>query len=198
MQFDQLTLNEVDFMIKQINLTTILPSYTEERTYNLIQGDFGPFKPNIPAKVPLWLAIHLKRSNKCRIVPPDWLNEQILTKVFDSEKQNDELQNLPYQFFEIAHILIKFCCESIPNVQKVRCVLDDIENIRETKIDNKMLKIDQNTKFVRFNNISQYEVNKKRKVLELFMDGLNSIQKVVEKNNMDISKLTVSQHMSQN
>jgi hypothetical protein len=38
-----------------------------------VQGDFGPFRPQIPAKVPLWLAIALKKRGKCRIQPPNWM-----------------------------------------------------------------------------------------------------------------------------
>jgi GINS complex subunit 2 len=45
---------------------------------SFISGEFGPFKPNKPVVVPLWLALYLKQRNKCRIAPPDWLNEEVL------------------------------------------------------------------------------------------------------------------------
>ncbi len=41
---------------------------------HLGQGDFGPFYPQIPVKVPLWLGIAMKKRSKCRIQPPDWMS----------------------------------------------------------------------------------------------------------------------------
>jgi GINS complex subunit 2 len=38
-----------------------------------VQGDFGPFFPQIPTKVPLWLAVALKKRSKCTIRTPDWM-----------------------------------------------------------------------------------------------------------------------------
>ena len=37
------------------------------------QGDFGPFNPSMPTKVPLWLAVNLKKQHKCRVQAPEWL-----------------------------------------------------------------------------------------------------------------------------
>lgn len=39
------------------------------------QGDVGPFQPQRPVQVPLWLAITLKTRHKCTIRPPDWLSK---------------------------------------------------------------------------------------------------------------------------
>lgn len=39
-----------------------------------LQGDFGPFYPQIPVKVPLWLAAALKKRGKCTIRPPQWMS----------------------------------------------------------------------------------------------------------------------------
>ena len=38
-----------------------------------MQGDYGPFQPNIPVQVPLWLALLLKKRNKCRVQAPEWM-----------------------------------------------------------------------------------------------------------------------------
>lgn len=42
--------------------------------YDFVQGEFGPFNPSMHSQVPLWLAVHLKQRQKCRIEPPEWLN----------------------------------------------------------------------------------------------------------------------------
>ncbi|KAG8508378.1 DNA replication complex GINS protein PSF2 [Galemys pyrenaicus] len=38
------------------------------------QGDLGPFNPGLPVDVPLWLAINLKQRQKCRLLPPEWMD----------------------------------------------------------------------------------------------------------------------------
>lgn len=38
------------------------------------QGDLGPFNPGLPVDVPVWLALNLKQRQKCRIVPPEWMD----------------------------------------------------------------------------------------------------------------------------
>ena len=40
----------------------------------IVQGDFGPFRPQIPVTVPLWLGIAMKKRSKCRIQPPEWMS----------------------------------------------------------------------------------------------------------------------------
>ncbi|TEA28644.1 hypothetical protein DBR06_SOUSAS1470910001, partial [Sousa chinensis] len=37
-------------------------------------GDLGPFNPGLPVQVPLWLAINLKQRQKCRLLPPEWMD----------------------------------------------------------------------------------------------------------------------------
>lgn len=39
-----------------------------------LQGDLGPFNPGLPVDVPLWLAINLKQRQKCRLLPPEWMD----------------------------------------------------------------------------------------------------------------------------
>lgn len=52
-----------------------LPRATPHNNKHKQQGTFGPFSPNQRARVPLWLALTLKRQKKCRVVLPDWLDD---------------------------------------------------------------------------------------------------------------------------
>jgi hypothetical protein len=45
------------------------------------QGTYGPFRPNIPIKVPLYLALSLYRRGKCRIQLPNWMTKEELKGV---------------------------------------------------------------------------------------------------------------------
>ena len=39
-----------------------------------VKGDIGPFEPSVPTQVPLWLAVHFRQRQKCRIECPAWIN----------------------------------------------------------------------------------------------------------------------------
>ena len=44
----------------------IMPNFTGGMI-NLIAGNFGPFQPQMKVEVPLWLAVALKKRNRCNI-----------------------------------------------------------------------------------------------------------------------------------
>ena len=40
----------------------------------MLQGDIGPFNAGLQVQVPLWLAVTFKQRQKCRILPPEWMD----------------------------------------------------------------------------------------------------------------------------
>lgn len=38
-----------------------------------VQAPVAAFRPAVPVQVPLWLALHLRVQDKCRIRAPDWM-----------------------------------------------------------------------------------------------------------------------------
>jgi GINS complex subunit 2 len=97
------TLSELEF-ISENYLIEIIPFFKKDEL-NLLCGKIGPFKPMKPVKIPLWLAIQFKKNKKCRIIPPIWMNEDFLLEKEDQERNNFNLQELPYYFFEICQLL---------------------------------------------------------------------------------------------
>lgn len=63
--------SEVEFVAED-EIVEIVPNIRMD-ALNMICGDFGPFFPQIPTKVPLWLAVALKKRSKCTIRTPDWM-----------------------------------------------------------------------------------------------------------------------------
>ncbi|KAH7640254.1 DNA replication complex GINS protein PSF2-like protein [Dermatophagoides farinae] len=78
--------------IAEDDLIEIVPTFRYDRQLNLITGDFGPFRPSVPVKVPMWLAINLHRQNKCSIISPSWVNN--LPRLQD-EQENETTRLLP-------------------------------------------------------------------------------------------------------
>lgn len=101
----------------------------------LAQGNFGPFRPLIPARAPLWFALALKKRQRCSIQLPSWLAVDELTRTLDAEKRNNErFEDLPQHFFEVAHLLLESAREDIADAHKVEGLIEDIENKRHAKL----------------------------------------------------------------
>ena len=102
---------------------------------NFIRGDFGPFHSNLATEVPLWLALALKERQKCRIEPPAWMSADALKMVLDEERGEEGIgKRLPFHYIEIAHSLFNHAADNIPDADRVRTLLEDLQNIRMSKL----------------------------------------------------------------
>lgn len=73
----------------------VLVTYTFLHLYLFAQGDLGPFNPGLPVDVPVWLALNLKQRQKCRIVPPEWME---VGKSGQLHKQSTKIVNVMQSF----------------------------------------------------------------------------------------------------
>lgn len=149
---------EVEFLAED-EMTDIIPNVRMD-ALNMICGDFGPFRPQIPAKVPLWLAIALKKRGKCRIQPPNWMTVERLTEVLDAEREAPrEFQPLPFHYVEISRLLFDFARDDIPDIYLVRSLIEDIRDVRFHKVETGLESLDSRTHAVKLKNLSAMEVN---------------------------------------
>lgn len=77
---------EIEF-IGEKEYITMVPTFNSN-VVHLIGGDVGPFRASLPARVPLWMAINLKKQQKCKIVAPDWMEVEKLEDVKENEKNS--------------------------------------------------------------------------------------------------------------
>jgi GINS complex subunit 2 len=61
------------FSMTRVRLLSVSISYLDLVQKLMEKGIYGPFQPPSACRVPIWLALSLKRKRKCRIVCPDWL-----------------------------------------------------------------------------------------------------------------------------
>ena len=64
--------SEIDFFAEDEHIE-INPTINIQKL-QLIRNTYGPFRHNIRISVPIWLAIALRNTNKCKIVPPPYLD----------------------------------------------------------------------------------------------------------------------------
>lgn len=91
----------------------IIPNFKYNKQLNLISGDFGPFQPSIPIRVPIWLALNLQRQHKCTIVMPKWVTE--LMKATDAQDQGSNLLELPNVHWREIMKLLEQHCDLLPS-----------------------------------------------------------------------------------
>jgi hypothetical protein len=62
--------------------------------------------------VPLWLALHLRAAQRCKVVRPPWLSLHALEAAIERERASEfELTPLPHFYVEIAEILLRQATE---------------------------------------------------------------------------------------
>jgi hypothetical protein len=123
---------------------------------------FGPFQPNVPTMVPLWLALHLQTKSLCRIIPPPWLTTDNLREILAFEKTSEILwppppppsnngndyeddddvnveayyvqqrQRLPRNYYELANRLAPVCQDDCASA--VQLLVTDLLQVRLDKL----------------------------------------------------------------
>lgn len=78
--------DEIEFLGEK-EPVSIIPTFNND-VIHLISGDVGPFRASLPVKVPLWMAVNLKKQQKCKIQPPDWMEVEKLEEIKENEKQS--------------------------------------------------------------------------------------------------------------
>ncbi|XP_023642275.1 DNA replication complex GINS protein PSF2 isoform X2 [Capsella rubella] len=139
---------EIEFMAED-ELVEIVPNMNMEQL-NFI---------SIPTKVPLWLAVALKRRGKCTFRPPGWMSVDNLTQILEAERESQStFQALPFSYVEIARLLIDHARDDIPDMFMVRSLVEDIRDVRLHKLETNLGSF-QGTSAVKISNVSAMEVN---------------------------------------
>lgn len=152
--------------LSEDELIEIVPNFNHDKVLHLINGDFGPFTPAVPVKVPLWMALNLFSKQKCKINVPQWLID--IEELWNEQKNNNGLIQMPCDhWIEVARALEK-CNIPMPNAiltdliarrenilkNSVRSLLDEVVNLDEDQIAQ-----------VKIKNITKFELAKLKKVI---------------------------------
>eukprot|EP00197_Chlamydomonas_leiostraca_P002388 CAMPEP_0202859202 /NCGR_PEP_ID=MMETSP1391-20130828/1423_1 /ASSEMBLY_ACC=CAM_ASM_000867 /TAXON_ID=1034604 /ORGANISM="Chlamydomonas leiostraca, Strain SAG 11-49" /LENGTH=226 /DNA_ID=CAMNT_0049538217 /DNA_START=974 /DNA_END=1654 /DNA_ORIENTATION=+ len=176
------TPEELEFFAEQ-EMVTIIPNFSLEsgETLFCIGGNYGPFQPNMPTHVPLWLAIMLLRRHKCRIQAPDWMLPDNLQAVFDEEKAVPMVfQPLPFYYVEIAQALYRNDPSSTfggeEEYARVRHLVEAIRKVRYSKIEAGLRKVGGPIT-VKLNNLAAAECNMIRLLFKGTLDHFYELGK---------------------
>ncbi|KAG8218559.1 hypothetical protein J3R82DRAFT_4200 [Butyriboletus roseoflavus] len=113
------------------------------------------------------MAMNLKLKKKCHIVPPDWLVAgmhavplpcqsdvicvlEFLQDRLSEETSETEFSRLPFRFAEIAKVILDVASDDVQNAEKVRSLLKDLREARQSKSRDGLSQIDNSELSVRF------------------------------------------------
>lgn len=147
-------------------LIEIVPSFTHDKVLNLMNGDFGPFKPAIPTQVPLWMAMSLVKQQKCKINLPDWVLE--LEKLTEDQAANhDALIKMPCNHWrEVLKILQN---HEVPLPSDGAALIELRDNILKKSLNellDKVIDLDEDRiAQVKIRNITNFELTLFKKTI---------------------------------
>ncbi|KAI7902145.1 DNA replication complex GINS protein PSF2 [Cokeromyces recurvatus] len=165
------TPSEVEFIASDEKIK-IIPK-TKLPRLQFIQGTYGPFLPPLATEVPIWLALLMKKNNKCSIICPDWLNIDFLKKRQEEEEKEQEFSNLPFHYMELSQMLLDAAPDDIPNAEQIHKILQDLQETREAKAREGFKALDD--KWLGMNNLSFMEINKIRPFFSLAFNEMRKL-----------------------
>ncbi|KAJ8343755.1 hypothetical protein SKAU_G00310840 [Synaphobranchus kaupii] len=167
--------SEVEFLSEK-EIVTIIPNFSLDKIY-LIGGDLGPFNPGLPVEVPVWLALNLKQRQKCRIVPPDWMDVVKLEEIRDQERKEETFAPIPSPYYmELTKLLLNHASDNIPKADEIRTLVKDIWDTRVAKLRlsaDSFISLQE--AHAKLDNLTLMEINTTRMFL---LDSLNYMYKL--------------------
>lgn len=163
---------EIEFYSED-SLVRISPSMNIKRL-EMISGDYGPFKSGISTEVPLWLAIVLRKRNRCKLVPPDWLTVEYLEDRLKTERMDEAFCCLKPYAIEIGSRLIREAPGDFENPTQIRILLENIRELRLAKMKRDLHELGDPSA-IKLNNISRMEINMWRAFLSGAMDHFYNV-----------------------
>lgn len=161
--------DDISFL-SQDQLITIQPTI-RLAAIHLISGSYGPFTPPIRLRVPLWLALNLKKASKCKIDPPQWLSLDNLKNLIEL----DDFSSLPFNYLETGFVLLGSASDDFGNsADKITVLLREIYEIRKSRFRRKLTTLDSN--HMRIEDLGAMEINEIRPFLCTSFNNLRKLQ----------------------
>lgn len=173
---------EANEFLAEETVVRIIPNFQHD-ALRFVTGNFGPFVPQTPVDVPLWLVCILRKRRMCTVVRPKWLHADALSEKSDDEANNsDVFSTMPNHYHEVAALLIEAGGEDLVEQESAKSIFDlhesieDISRHRLKKLRQGMLAVarqsfhDETTYSIKMSNVSGMEVSSIRQQLLLSLN----------------------------
>lgn len=114
--------SELEFLAEK-EIVEIIPKFTLDVIY-LMEGNLGPFRAGLPARVPLWVALDFRRRERCTLVPPPWMNIQSLESLKKEERETETFVKMPSEhYMAMTTLIFRSCSQDIPDADKIQILI---------------------------------------------------------------------------
>nr|GAT58215.1 predicted protein [Mycena chlorophos] len=161
-------------LIATQTLIDVIPLISMEKTA-FISGAYGPLRPPHKARIPLWMALTLKRKKKCHILAPEWLSVEYLQNKIQEETSQPGFTQLPFHFAEISRVLLDVAPDDLQSPDKVRTLLQDLREARQAKARLGLEGLEHST-IINLSNLTSMEINEIRPIFVQAMAILGQLQ----------------------
>ncbi|XP_055918949.1 probable DNA replication complex GINS protein PSF2 [Eupeodes corollae] len=184
--------NVIEFIGEKTTIG-VIPNFTFDPIH-LISGSIGPFRAGLPVHVPLWLAIHLRKQQKCRIVPPMWMDMELLEEIKEEEKRSRFFTKMPSEHYMIeAQLILSTAPNDVPKCEEIRTIIKDIYDIRESKLRTSIdAFIKGEGTYAKLDNLTLFEIHSVRPILPHALDHIARYQRTAEASQKSTSTLGLS------
>jgi len=167
---------EIEFLAEKEPIS-IVPNFSLDRIY-LITGDVGPFNPGLNVEVPLWLATALKQRQKCHIVPPVWMDVEVLEKHKANEEESKFFTEMPSKYYrEVTQLLLQHAADDIARADVIRTLVKDIWDLRLAKLRSSVdVFLKSDATHAKLNHLTRLELNTIRPFLTSALDHLHMLR----------------------
>lgn len=164
----------------------VIPNFNFDPIH-LISGTIGPFRAGIPLHIPLWIAIHLRKQQKCRIVTPEWMEVEFLEDLKEEEKRTNGFLKMPSpHYMIIAKLVMGAAMEDITNSEQIKTLIKDLFDMRTSKLRKLIDAIlggdEANSKL---DNITMLELHSVRPFVTHAMDLISRLERTTMQNNRE-------------
>ncbi|KAG5681143.1 hypothetical protein PVAND_010603 [Polypedilum vanderplanki] len=187
--------DELEF-IGEKEMIGIIPNFNFDLIH-LISGTIGPFRAGLPMHIPIWLAMHLKRQQKCRIVPPNWMEKDLLEDLKEEEKRTANFVKMPdSNFMIVSKLIFAYAAEEVADIEEIKTIIKDIFDTRQAKlrtamdgffVEEKTTQFDGSTQ-VSFTNLTTFEIHSARPFLPYALDLVARLERVCQQQQSNLNE----------
>ena len=165
--------HELEFFAEE-EMIRIVPNFRHEEELEMLRRTYPAMRPNFETEVPLWMGLSLRKAQRCTIVTPEWMKTEALEEILENERNEDDYQELPFHYYEIASMLFRGARDDIENIYQTRKLLEDIRSVRYHKVRKELSGLEGYTQAVRLQNLCALEINVIRK---FFVEALDKYKR---------------------
>eukprot|EP01064_Diplonema_japonicum_P030387 TRINITY_DN5168_c2_g1_i1.p1 TRINITY_DN5168_c2_g1~~TRINITY_DN5168_c2_g1_i1.p1 ORF type:complete len:272 (+),score=67.91 TRINITY_DN5168_c2_g1_i1:62-817(+) len=166
--------SKLEFMAQE-DIVGVVPNFQMDES-EFISGRYGPFSPGDPVDVPLWLAMLLRESGRCKIETPEWMTKENLENILQQEKDEPGFQPLPFHYFETMTLICKWRSD-VKHCTEVERLVIEIDHIRDEKIKRGIAGLKGNTYGYKMTSLTALEINTARAPITHLMDTMSQFAK---------------------